>query len=97
MHGEANICQIVLQDWKYLKIKTESSKQQEGGWGGARSFSALYSPSGGGCSLGSEAGTSAGQHLLPPPAVRCSPGLDSGDGELQARAAGWPEGSGRSC
>lgn len=57
----------------------------------------MYSPSGRGCSLGSEADTSAGQHLLPPPAAMCSLGLDSGDWDPQARAAGWPEGSGRSC
>lgn len=57
----------------------------------------MYSPSGRGCSLGSEADTSAGRHLLPPPAAMCSLGLDSGDGDPQARAAGWPEGSGRSC
>lgn len=57
----------------------------------------MYSPSVWGCSLGSEAGTSAGQHLLPPPTGECTLGLDSGGVGLQAKAAGWPEGSERSC
>lgn len=57
----------------------------------------MYSPSGAGCSLGNEAGTSAGRRRLPPPAAMCSLGPDSADGDLQARAAGWPGGSGRSC
>lgn len=57
----------------------------------------MYWPSVAGCSPGSEAGTSAGQHLRLPPAARCSPGQDSGGADSEATARGWPEGSGRSC
>lgn len=74
-----------------LPIKQHENKREDS------TQSPAYSPSGGGCSQESEPGTSAGRPPPPPPAAACSRGLGSGGGALQARAAGWPVGSGRSC
>lgn len=55
------------------------------------------SPSGGGCSRASEAGSAAGPRPLRLPAAGCSPVAGSVAGwRRRATAAGWPAGSGRS-
>lgn len=91
---EANSCGIVYQDWKCFPLNTIKTRGKNAA---EQTQSPAYSPSGAGCSQESEPGTSAGRLPSPPPAAACSQGLGAGGGDLGARAAGWPVGSGRSC